>query len=118
MRSTDPPAALRAAIAERSAGLCERCGAARAVLIHHRRPRGMGGSRRSDTNTFPNLLHICSPCHDRIESRRDDAERHGWLVPQGDDPETHPVRYRGQPVWLRGDGGVDFLDTDEQEFIA
>ena len=111
--TTGPSAAVRATVAERSAGLCERCGRARAQVIHHRRPRKTGGTRRLDTNTLPNLLHLCDPCHLWIESFRSRAEVAGWLVPDDGTPAAVPVRYRDQMVWLRPDGGVDPTDFDD-----
>lgn len=57
-------------------------------VCHHRRPRGLGGSRRADTNTCVNLLTLCTPCHVHVESHRGEALRNGWLVVQGTDPAT------------------------------
>lgn len=62
---------------------------------HHRRPRGMGSSKRPDTNTAANALAVCEPDHRRIESNRTEALEMGWLVRQGHDPEHVPVMYRG-----------------------
>lgn len=39
---------------------CEVCGA-KAVDIHHIKPRGMGGSKSADT--IDNLMALCRPCH-------------------------------------------------------
>lgn len=63
--------------------------------IHHRRPRGMGGSRLTDTNQPQNLLTLCGSgttgCHGRVESNRAWAIEHGLLVRQGDDPTIRAV---------------------------
>ena len=82
-------------------------------MIHHRRPRAAGGSKRADTNGFPNLLHICNECHLWVESLRTRAGDNGWLVEQGHVPADEPVLYRGALVWLRDDGGVDPVEFDE-----
>jgi 5-methylcytosine-specific restriction protein A len=76
-----------------------------AHTIHHRRPRGMGGTRREATNFAGNGMAVCMACHAAIESRRVWAITNGFLVRQRDDPHTIPVwwrcayeRYEGQPV--------------------
>ena len=75
----------------RSAGHCERCG--RSVLnipasIHHRRPRGMGGTNDPVINTPENCVVLCGTgttgCHGHIESHREIAIEEGWLLPRRD----------------------------------
>lgn len=100
------PKAVRDLIAHRSGGMCERCGVNRAVQIHHRRPRGIGGSRRPETNQAANGLHLCNGCHAVTESDRDEGLRHGWLVRQGRDPKVVPVFRMGQWVQLNNDGTI------------
>lgn len=60
--------------------------------IHHRRPRGMGGSRASDTNTPANLLLLCLLCHKWVEENRTAALADGLLVRSATNPEAVPVR--------------------------
>ncbi|OIN80191.1 hypothetical protein [Mycobacterium malmoense] len=62
--------------------------------MHHRRPRGMGGSRRPDTNTAANALAVCRRCHNRIESMRTWARGNGFVLPQHADPAAEPVWWR------------------------
>jgi hypothetical protein len=90
--------AVRAAVVERAGNRCERCG--RALLswpfsLHHRRPRGMGGSHRPDTDSVANALALCGSgttgCHGWVESNRDEARRLGFLVASHDDPQFVPV---------------------------
>jgi 5-methylcytosine-specific restriction protein A len=109
MKAKQIPAAVRQALAERSGSVCEKCGTARAEQAHHRRPRAMGGSRRGDTNTLPNLLHLCAACHLWIESNRSLAFTAGWLVPQSMLPTHVPLFYRDyeMPVFLREDGSIE-----------
>lgn len=75
-------------------------------VIHHRRPRGLGGSRRADTNDCANLLTLCTPCHVHVESHRGEALSNGWLVPQGTDPATVGclVEHGSRFVYLSADG--------------
>lgn len=76
----------------RAGGRCERCGwIEEATQYHHRRPRGMGGSRASDTNTAANCLLLCHYCHAKVESDRDKSLVLGLLVPQGKSPSETPV---------------------------
>ena len=76
----------------RASGRCERCGwIEEASQYHHRRPRGMGGSRAADTNTAANCLLLCHYCHTKVESERDKSLVLGLLVPQGKSPSQTPV---------------------------
>lgn len=95
---------VRDMIVRRSQGVCERCGAAPAVQIHHRRPRGMGGSSAADTNVASNGLAVCVACHREIEANRADSLKYGWLVRQGREPFLVPVFRRGEWVTLYDDG--------------
>ena len=98
---------VRDIVLERSEGRCERCSTASAGMqLHHRRPRGMGGSKAADTNTAANCLALCPQCHFNIELSRESALHLGYLVRQGQAPESQPVFYRGQWVFLNNDGTV------------
>lgn len=97
--------AVRAVVADRSNGLCEVCGSARPQEHHHRRGRGMGGTRRADSATASADLHACRDCHRLIESHRNLALLLGWAVPQTLSPASTPVLYRGEWVVLDDLGG-------------
>jgi 5-methylcytosine-specific restriction protein A len=99
------PDAVRRIVEERSGGLCEGCWFHPAEQIHHRRPRGMGGSKAPDTNTASNGLALCFPCHAWTESKRESAEQFGWLVPQGKSPAEVPVLRHGCDWVLLDDHG-------------
>lgn len=98
--------AVQAVIDARSGGVCEVCGASRAVERHHRRPRGMGGSSLGSTNRASNALHACGGCHRLIEANRALSYLTGWLVPNGKDPSLFPVLRRGDFVLLDDEGGL------------
>jgi 5-methylcytosine-specific restriction enzyme A len=97
-RNTGPTAAVAELVLRRDDWSCVRCGKAE-LQLHHRRPRGLGGTNRDDTNQPQNLLTLCLACHRWVESRRADAITNGWLVGQLDDPATvaclvdHESRY-------------------------
>lgn len=65
--------------------------------VHHRRNRGMGGSRAA--NVIANLVTACgspsSGCHGLLTERpwEIDAERYGWVLPTNGttNPATVPV---------------------------
>ncbi|AXQ65196.1 HNH endonuclease [Gordonia phage Schmidt] len=94
-RKTGPSAAQVSVVQERAAGICERCGFRQWQQLHHRRPRGMGGTRSKAANAPSNLLAVCFGCHSEIEANRQDSLENGWLVRQAADPEQIPVKYRG-----------------------
>lgn len=89
----------------------------RRVSIHHRRPRGMGGTDREDTHTLPNLMLLCGTgtigCHGFIESHREIALARGILLPKegpGSVPAQRPlVTPGGRLVFL--DYAPAYIDT-------
>jgi 5-methylcytosine-specific restriction protein A len=105
--SAEFTAETRQTIEARSSSVCEICGAARAWDTHHRRPRGMGSTRRADSCSAAAGLHLCRPCHNLAESHRNLASLLGWLVPQTKDPAAQPVLRRGEWVRLLPDGTVE-----------
>lgn len=99
---------IKATIRSRGQNLCEVCGQHTSDLTaHHRRPRGMGGTTREDTNSVSNGLWVCALCHHRIESHRALSYENGWLVRQSADPASVPVLRRERWVLLDGSGGVE-----------
>lgn len=103
---------VRDMIVRRSQGVCERCGAAPAVQIHHRRPRGMGGSSAADTNVASNGLAVCVACHREIEANRADSLKYGWLIRQGQNPAEIGVLRMGEWVLLRDDEGFERVRSE------
>ena len=89
--------------------LCERCGRAPGTNAHHRRPRGAGGTKRPDTNLPSNLLWLCGSgttgCHGWVESHREEAYEHGWLVRQSASPREVPVRIHDRGLVVLDDIG-------------
>lgn len=103
-------AAVRTTIRQRADGWCERCGLQRGTEMHHRRTRGMGGSKQEDTNTASNALHLCSPCHTYITEHPRDAYNHGWSVLSHQNPADIPVEYRGDWVYLDSLGNLQPIE--------
>jgi 5-methylcytosine-specific restriction protein A len=71
--------------------------------VHHRRPRGMGSTKRHETNAIESLLLLCPDHHEHLESRRSEAYAKGWLVRQNEHPAAVPVVVRDQLVVLTDD---------------
>ena len=103
---------------QRDEGSCARCGTGLLFTmrgsqwsLHHRAPRGMGGSRSLWVNQPANLVLACGTgvtgCHGWIESNRQDGRDLGWLVPRNAVylPETVPVTYWDGVTYLLDDMG-------------
>lgn len=92
-RDTGPDFSTRMVIAVRCGGRCERCNDDWAQDVHHRKPRGMGGTSDPRINLPSNLVALCRGCHDYIERNRVWALQEGWLVSmtRRARPETTPV---------------------------
>jgi 5-methylcytosine-specific restriction protein A len=97
----------RELVKARAKGRCEICGSGRTFQVHHRRPRGMGGSNDEASDSPANCLYLCGDCHlEMVEVERAKALACGWLVHQGDGPAMVPVLYRGKSKYLHHDGGL------------
>jgi len=110
----------REVIYERAGRACERCPRSGGPFsIHHRRPRGMGGTKDPAAGGVPNGVLLCGSgttgCHGEVEANRVQALADGWLVPQGTDPATVPIRHRTLGVvWLSEDGMYLHQDPTER----
>lgn len=102
------PQSVRQLVRERAMDSCEVCWfGTHDLQFHHRRPRGMGSTRRTDANTAANCLLLCLGCHERIESHREYARQRGYLVRQYHRPREVPVsRWGNEWVLLDDLGGA------------
>lgn len=104
--ATGPTAAQRQLVVARAQGLCERCGETflGGYSIHHRQPRGMGGSALAAANDPTNLVLLCGSgttgCHGWIETHRADAYATGWLVRRPGRPAAVPITHHTHGVVL------------------
>lgn len=110
------PTKVRALVAERSGGVCEGCGNARAVEVHHRQYLSRGGR-----NTVENALHVCTGgaagniagCHGLAHAGYV-GESLGWAVRSRIDPLTVPVfRKNDRSWWVLADDGTKTQITAE-----
>ena len=106
---------VRDLIHHRAAGRCEICGMpCIGGQIHHRRPRGMGGTSRKETGTASNGLYVHLKCHANVESSRTAALENGWLVSQNSEPADVPVRLYYGRVLLSDDGSANQMSEIEE----
>lgn len=112
MKFTDK---VREQIRERAKDRCEKCGSlALYHQIHHRRPRGMGGSKDPDTGSPANGLWVHPACHAKIESNREESLEAGYLVRQGVDPTAVPVKIGISWYLLDHQGGRTRISNPEK----
>jgi 5-methylcytosine-specific restriction protein A len=89
----------------RSKGLCEYCNKpVDTPQYHHRRPRGMGGTKRTNSGDPENGVVVHLHCHISIESDREQSLFSGFLVWQSHDPLTTPIVINGEWFLLNNDG--------------
>ncbi len=101
------PRKVRDAVKARSDGRCEYCGCPLdgiAASMHHRRPRGMGGTKDPRANGAANALVLCGTgttgCHGRFEYARGLALAKGVLVSRyADDPADVPFTDAMGATW-------------------
>ena len=102
-------------VRQRSQGCCELCGTrASEPQYHHRRPRGMGGTRRKESGDTANALFLHFKCHERIERNRTEALDRGWLIRQSDEPTIVPVFRIGEWVVLNNDGTYTVIKIKQE----
>lgn len=106
-KDTGPSNAQRDRLSERSGRHCELCG--RYLLpgirqVHHRQPRGIGGSPLPEINDLSVLLDLDYQCHLRIERNRTWAKERGLLVPRPAVPALVRVDLRHGLVLLDDEG--------------
>ena len=100
-------------VVTRAGGVCERCRSRPAEQIHHRRPRGMGGTKKPDVAS--NLVHICARCHREVERFRMQAIWDGWIVRQSHDPIRTPVRLMPGQWMVLDDEGTFTLNRERPD---
>lgn len=96
--------------------------------IHHRRPRGMGGTRRADIHSLAMLINTCGHgtigCHWWTETHRDWAVGRGLLLPkvgvaEVSDPTLVPlVLPSGRRVLLDHHAAAYLRVTDGVEYAV
>jgi 5-methylcytosine-specific restriction enzyme A len=67
---------------------CVKCSGA-ANDVHHRKLKGMGGSKLLDTPA--NLISLCRTCHSWVHANPNESYKLGYMVHSWDDPENIPI---------------------------
>jgi 5-methylcytosine-specific restriction enzyme A len=94
----------RITVFERDGNKCLRC-LGDATVVHHRRVKGMGGSRSPQTHGLANLISLCSPCHEHIHANPAESYELGFLVSKFNTPSDVPVMVgTRQRMFLSDDG--------------
>lgn len=93
--------------------VCERCGADRALELHHRRPRARGG-----TWLPGNLLTLCRDCHRWAHDHPRDAQRAGLLARSNEAERLGCVWCRWSPKLCGRCRSYYRTDSDAIEFVA
>lgn len=84
-------------VLSRSGGSCEIMSSGCTLVAehhHHRRPKGLGGTRRPESQYASNCLHCCTRCHLKIHAMPTWARDNGFLVRQTDNPAVVPMWWR------------------------
>lgn len=103
-------------VIERDQGACAVCGLHidGKGHIHHRKPRGMGGS--GEVNVLSNLIYLHPSCHlKHVESQRQRAFENGWILQRWQDSQEQPLMYRlDRWVILTDDGHIVEIGDNTQ----
>lgn len=113
MSDTGPDWRVKNAVILRDGFSCRRCGKTPGGQIHHRAPRGRGGTKVEWINGKANLVLLCIECHDHVEKNRAEAYETGWLIRRTSDdlPEEVPLTdVAGVQFFLTDAGGVVFVN--------
>lgn len=100
--------AARRLVRGRDGYVCQMCGGHLGVgSIHHRKPKGMGGSAVLEQAS--NLVTLCGSgnadgCHGKAHSNPQWARNHGWIVSRSFNPAEIPVDMWDGWHYLSDDG--------------
>ena len=105
------PNNMRELVAIRDGHRCARCNVSilnQPSSVHHRKPRGMGGTKDPRANDPRNLIRLCGTgttgCHGWVESNRHEARSTGWLIQSYDGLDLPMITTTGDRIELRIDG--------------
>lgn len=101
--------AARRLVRERDGDRCTMCGinlTGQRASVHHRTPKGMGGSALLESPA--NLVTLCGSgttgCHSKAHANPEWSRNHGWIVSRSFDPAEIPVDMWDGWHYLSDDG--------------
>lgn len=110
-KSQAVPSGVRAVVLARDGHRCARCDVSCLNVpasVHHRKARGMGGTRDPRSSDPRNLILLCGTgttgCHDWVESHRDAARDAGWLLRGYHELDRPLITRLGTRIVLFADG--------------
>lgn len=94
---------------------CQRCGSTEELERHHRRLKGIGGSRGRHTQCTCNGVRLCRSCHRWAHGKdRPEAEAQGFIVSQSvDEPRSVSVMR-----FAAADGGATQFPTCDGQWVS
>jgi len=96
---------------------CLHCGADTELQIHHRRNRGMGGSKLIDG--FDNLVRVCALLNYQMEQDpkvAEDAREKGWKLRQWDSFDS-PVFDQIEAQWYQLDTKGNKIPVEAPSYL-
>lgn len=106
----------RILVLERDGYRCLRC-LGDATDVHHRHPKGMGGTSDDDINYgMANLMSMCRRDHDFVHRHPQESYMNGYLLKAGMNPEVVSVKVGRTRVLLTKGGKAINLGVCEPTF--
>ena len=85
--------------------MCDRClTRVNNPHYHHRKPRGMGGTKNITSGYASNTMLLHPSCHEWIEMHREASRDRGWLLYQHQNPAEVPIVHGTNWLFLHEDG--------------
>lgn len=97
----------RQTVLARAGWRCERCLSLPVDHVHHRRPKGSGGTSEEWVERPANIVALCRPCHEWAHAHPREAYATGWLIRKlgGDMADMVPLTpLAGDRFWLTDEG--------------
>lgn len=91
---------------------CYHCGSTEDLIPHHRKNRGMGGSKAADVPS--NIIAMCAIYNGLMESSHAAASlalSKGWKLAKWEDPTESIVYHASEGIWYLLDDNYNKVET-------